>query len=604
MAWALVQSQSASAITATVTATLGATPTTGNKLIALVSYNGAAIKDFISVKDGNSVAFTQLVDVHFADAGDIRIGLYAMDVPATPNAVITLTVNSAADCSILVQEVSGLLAGNTSAMLDGTAGTSHAGTNTYTAPTYSSTAAGEYLVAGYVDNGGPLTWAVANSYIADAHGINTNSNDDNVIAAKNSTNGAEASPFTLSGTAAGWASLLVAFKVAAGGAAPSSPQGPYPFPPFAAPFIIPTATPFQQLGDRTVVAGSAASLAPAAGILTFDGTAPALTVGVGQNLATPAGVLTLSGTAPAWSSGTIVATTAGVITLSGTAPALTVGVGQNLTPAAGIVTLSGTAPALTVGVGQNLTTPAGIITFDGTPAVVTAGSTADPNQATPGIAWMFLQPNAAAFQLAGDRSTTATIPASINPPAGVLALGGTAPAVAAAASLSPAAGILTLSGTAPAVTTGGGQNLFPAAGVVTLSGTAPTLTVGVGQNLAALPVSSPCPGRHPPLRPEPASTHPQVSSRSRARRQLSPPVADRTCSPPQPSSRSRAPHRPSQSGPGRTWRPRLASSPSPAAPRSSRRRSSSHRPPASSPSVVRHPSSSQDYRAPLSRIPG
>jgi hypothetical protein len=215
MAWARVQSKSANGISTTVTATLGSTPTVGNKLIALVSFGGNSGLDFTSVKDANAVAFTQLADLHTLDAGDVRIGLYAVDVPATPNAAITLLCTGSSDLSILVQEISGLLAGNTSAMLDGTVATSHGGTTTYTAPTYSSTAANEYLLAGYVDNGGPMTWAVANSYVADANSINTSSQDDNVIAAKNSGNGAEASPFTLSGTATGWSSLLVAFKIAA-----------------------------------------------------------------------------------------------------------------------------------------------------------------------------------------------------------------------------------------------------------------------------------------------------------------------------------------------------------------------------------------------------
>lgn len=222
MAYGFVQSKSATGVgVLSVAATLGSTPTTGNKLIALAFYGGTGGGDFTSVHDANSVNFTQVGDLLGSDNAPCRMGLYAVDVPATPNAVITALISGATvgDMSILVMEYSGCLAGNTIAMVDGgaLAPTSHGGTLTYAAPSYTSTAASELLIGGMVDNGGAETYAVANSYVADANSINSNANGNIVMAVKASTNGLEAAPFGTpqTGSACGWVSVLVAFKLAA-----------------------------------------------------------------------------------------------------------------------------------------------------------------------------------------------------------------------------------------------------------------------------------------------------------------------------------------------------------------------------------------------------
>lgn len=224
MGW--VQSASNSSAGTTLTLTLGTTPTTGNKIIVGIG-TGDPTGSITSVKDGNGNSLTQCGVVSATDNGTITAVLYAYDVPATPSTTVTLTVTGSPDNQGIIQEVSGLAAGNTTAaMLDGTAASSHGGTTTYTSPTYSSTASGEYLVQLFVDNGGPEAYALtANGYKADGsatvggandHGINNNALGDVEIFNKSSTHASESSALTLSGSACGWAALMVAFKVAGG----------------------------------------------------------------------------------------------------------------------------------------------------------------------------------------------------------------------------------------------------------------------------------------------------------------------------------------------------------------------------------------------------
>lgn len=218
-----MQSKSGTQTSATtsLTVTLTGTPVTGNKLIVAAVTDNAGAVTFTAV-DGNSNALTVLSSINPSPNGQVSVALLAYDVPATPSSAITVTRSANTSTPIqkvLIQEISGLLAGNTTAMLDGTVQTSSGGTTTYTAPTYTSTALNEFLACVYGDNGGPTTYAQANSYLADVNGVNSDNNDDIVIAYKNSTNGAETAAYTLSGTAAGWASITACFKLAVGGVA-------------------------------------------------------------------------------------------------------------------------------------------------------------------------------------------------------------------------------------------------------------------------------------------------------------------------------------------------------------------------------------------------
>jgi hypothetical protein len=137
-------------------------------------------------------------------------------VGAKPNIILTMTDHDPSP-SMLVQEVSGLLAGNTTAMADGTPGAvQSSGTTSPASPAYTSTSANEYLVILYGDQGGGVTWTNPSGYTGDANGINGSGNADIQIAYKNSTGGAESGAYTLSGTVA-YGIILGAFKLPGGG---------------------------------------------------------------------------------------------------------------------------------------------------------------------------------------------------------------------------------------------------------------------------------------------------------------------------------------------------------------------------------------------------
>lgn len=122
------------------------------------------------------------------------------------------------EAQILLIEVSGLLAGNTTAMIDGVPGQLNGSTNTATGnPAYSSTALNEFMLSLYGDDGGPLTWVAPAGYTADPNSVNTNGNNDLAMAYINSANGAESAGWGLSGSVTGWNVIAVAFKLAAVG---------------------------------------------------------------------------------------------------------------------------------------------------------------------------------------------------------------------------------------------------------------------------------------------------------------------------------------------------------------------------------------------------
>lgn len=222
MAWARIQSAFAGSSASTVSATYGTALSSGTKLIAVTGSDGGDAVLVSSVKDGAGNAMTQLAVMNQAGNGNAQVQLWAMDTPAgdvgaTPT--ITATWASSIDGSLLIQEVSGLLAGNTTAMIDGTAGTSNgSGGGNTTSPAYSSTAANEYLVACFSDNAFTDTvtdpsspWTSDASNPAGAGVVHAH------LSYKNSSNGAESGAvFNYSNAGAHYAELMVAFKLAAG----------------------------------------------------------------------------------------------------------------------------------------------------------------------------------------------------------------------------------------------------------------------------------------------------------------------------------------------------------------------------------------------------
>ncbi len=214
MAWTQLQSASHTAIaSASVSVTFGSNVSAGTKLIALVSTSATGNGDPV-VKDGAGNTFTKIASVTRVTAVNVWLGYLdtpAGDVGTMP--VITATfLPPTADGSILVQEISGLLAGNA---IDGTPGVSvpNFGAGTYGPPVYASSAAGEYLAYCYGDSGGPQTWAVPSGYTGDANGINANSHADVQIGYKNSTNGTETGSWVITGTGAWSVLILVAFHL-------------------------------------------------------------------------------------------------------------------------------------------------------------------------------------------------------------------------------------------------------------------------------------------------------------------------------------------------------------------------------------------------------
>src|SRR6185437_2873464 len=201
----------------------------GTKLIAAaaVSDQSGLGSTTSSVKDAALNSMTLIGRKSAGSPTAVDVSLWAMDTPAgdvgtKPTLTATATNNS--QISILIQEVSGLLAGNTTAMADGTLG-SNTGTGGAStgSPTYSSTALNEYLVSVYGDDGGPETWTKPAGTTSDPNSVNSNAHADCAIAYTNSTNGAEAGSWALTGTSAQWCTLLVAFKISGGGGGGATP---------------------------------------------------------------------------------------------------------------------------------------------------------------------------------------------------------------------------------------------------------------------------------------------------------------------------------------------------------------------------------------------
>jgi len=233
MAWSVLQSAGGASDTAP-SATYTGNVSSGTKLIAAVTCFDATTT---AVKDGALNSFTKLASVllnNSTAAGELS--LWAIDTPAGDvgtKPVITPTLSAGTVAGVVIQEVSGLLAGNTSAMLDGSAGThfgSIASNGNVSCGTYSSAAANEYLVALYGDDefsnntaGTPTGTA---TYTLDSGSQQANGIENCSLAYGNSGNGSETATFAITGVTAtsDVATILVAFQLAAGGAAPPPVQ--------------------------------------------------------------------------------------------------------------------------------------------------------------------------------------------------------------------------------------------------------------------------------------------------------------------------------------------------------------------------------------------
>ena len=225
MAWSVLQSASDTNSAAPFAATFTtANLSSGTKLIAAIAGGANSPQSISSVKDGTGNSMTALASFTLTDGNSI-VALYAMDTPAGDvgtKPTITVTFGIAGSASILVQEVSGLAAGNTTAMIDGTAGTAAVtgSSGSTTSPSYSSTAANEYLVVVYGDLGNGITWTAPSSpWTGDANGVNTSFNADIEIAYRNSTGGSETGQYSING-GVDYGIILVAFKLAGGVAGP------------------------------------------------------------------------------------------------------------------------------------------------------------------------------------------------------------------------------------------------------------------------------------------------------------------------------------------------------------------------------------------------
>lgn len=221
MAWSVLQSASATNAGSGNAAVTFSTAnlSSGTKVVALVSVSCSSTTFIVtSVKDGAANTWTQLASKISADFST-HVGLYALDTPAGDvgtKPTITATIGTNFGATIQVLEVSGLLAGNTSAMLDGTAGTATGTASPATTSSYSSAAASEFLFLGYGDPGFAVTNTTPGGWTADSHNVSGNSLADCAVYYKNSTGGAESASVTLSG-AATWDTILVAFQLASGG---------------------------------------------------------------------------------------------------------------------------------------------------------------------------------------------------------------------------------------------------------------------------------------------------------------------------------------------------------------------------------------------------
>ena len=163
MAYARLQSAvNTGAGASTVTATFGTSTTAGTKIIAFLITDIA--NTVTSVQDASLNNLTQIGLISGSAGGGSLGAVYAYDTTAGGiNPAIKATVGTSGGLALLVMEVSGLLAGNTTAMADNIAGigkVQETPVSPQAQPAYSSTVSGEMLFSYLGDNGNSVTWTV------------------------------------------------------------------------------------------------------------------------------------------------------------------------------------------------------------------------------------------------------------------------------------------------------------------------------------------------------------------------------------------------------------------------------------------------------------
>ncbi len=219
MVWSVLQSahNTSGLGSATLAVTMGSNTTSGSKLISYIAWGSTTAYTITSVEDQSSNALTLMAGVAGTVGGnDTGVAIYAYDSPTSGiKPVITVTFsNSAVSPSMVVEEVSGLMVGSTTSILDGSASTTQNSTSPATPAAYSSGANNEFLVSLYGDQGNSVTWTTPSGYTADTNAYNASGNADLAPCYKNSTGGAETGAFTLSGSV-GYGVIMVAFRLPA-----------------------------------------------------------------------------------------------------------------------------------------------------------------------------------------------------------------------------------------------------------------------------------------------------------------------------------------------------------------------------------------------------
>lgn len=223
MAWSIVQSGSNTVTSGgNGTFTFGSNLTSGTKIIChlVVSFTDS-VDPVSGISDGSGNNLTLIKSVPPPGGNsNTWVEIWAMDTPAGDigtKPTLTATVVSNFGVSMVVQEVSGLLAGNTTAMVDGTPGVNNGTNSPATSGSYTTTATNEFLVGLYGDPGDNVTVTNASGYTAETHNENSSNFATAFVSYKNSTNGSESASWSLSGSASdGWETILVAFKLAGG----------------------------------------------------------------------------------------------------------------------------------------------------------------------------------------------------------------------------------------------------------------------------------------------------------------------------------------------------------------------------------------------------
>ncbi len=224
------QSKSATVTSGNGSVTFASSLAAGGKILCAicVSNSSGGVEPVTAVKDGAGNNLTKLVSVVLT--GAVFVEVWGCDTPAGDVGTaptITATVSANFGVTMLVQEVAGLLAGNTTAMLDGSGGQNHGTASPATMGSYSTAASGEYLMFIVGDPGDGVTYGAVSGYTADAHNVNANSFATLMVFYRNSTGGAESASSTISASATdGWESIGVAVKLAAAGGSPSLPPQP------------------------------------------------------------------------------------------------------------------------------------------------------------------------------------------------------------------------------------------------------------------------------------------------------------------------------------------------------------------------------------------